>query len=214
MPGATRNTYPRKMPASSDDDAIVEPPDTSSTGTASTGTATGALGACPGCGLRLPEADGPTHPYMTSSVACWDTYTYLLAAQYGDAGRMGLHQLVVDSYAVQHPGSTQDPRAVQSVGIHLMTLCLFLDHGTDPALGTTLHKRMVERPTFHPLPAPTTRGELTCADVPLSAPAEQIRRATFDWARSAWSAWSEHHATVHGWLTIAGLLPSTDAPRA
>lgn len=45
-----------------------------------------------------------------------------------------------------------DPRAVQSVGIHLMTLCMFIEQGTDPALGTRLHRLAA---TGVPSPAPS-----------------------------------------------------------
>src|SRR5688572_24525153 len=90
---------------------------------------------CPGCGVALPAETGPTHPYMLGSPACWRGFGELLAAQYSEPRRMGFHQVVVDAYAAQHPGG-DDPRAVQSVAIHLMTLALFLERGVDPALGT------------------------------------------------------------------------------
>jgi len=56
---------------------------------------------------------------MTCSPACWIRYGDLLAVQYASPRRMAFHQLVVDTYAVQHPDS-DDPRAIKSVGIHLM----------------------------------------------------------------------------------------------
>jgi hypothetical protein len=90
---------------------------------------------------------------MTCSPACWVRYGDLLAAQYSNPERMAFHQLVVDTYAVQHPDG-DDPRAIRSVGIHLMTLCLCLERGTDPSLGTRLHRRMVDRPVFHQLEPP------------------------------------------------------------
>jgi hypothetical protein len=43
---------------------------------------------------------------------------------------------------------------VHSVGIHLMALCRFLERGTDPSLGTRLHRRMVCRPVFYQLNPP------------------------------------------------------------
>jgi hypothetical protein len=98
---------------------------------------------------------------------------------------------------------------VQSVAIHLMTLCLFLEHGANPALGTQLHKTMVERPSFHPLPAPESRGTLTVASMPLEANPVTAREAAYAWARSAWDAWHEHHDVVEGWLLESGLrLPT------
>jgi hypothetical protein len=153
----------------------------------------------------LPAQDGRAHAYMTGSAAYWAAYGDLLAAQYNDPQRMQFHQLVVDSYAVQHPG-TDDPRAVRSVGIHLMTLCLFLEHGADPSLGTGLHKRMVERPVFHRVMPPEQRGRLTCLDVPTSGPVDQARSSVYAWANDAWAAWSAHHGTVRTWLISSGLV--------
>src|SRR5689334_6930416 len=98
--------------------------------------------ACPGCGLVLPELDGPRHRYIGASAACWALYGEVLASIYGDESRRRLLQLVVDSYAVQHPGSP-GRRAAQSVAIHLMTLCLCLEERCDPAQGPRLHREMV-----------------------------------------------------------------------
>jgi hypothetical protein len=162
---------------------------------------------CPGCSVRLPAVDGPSHEYMTSSAACWRVYCALLAAQYSDPDRMRFHQLVVDTYAVQHPGG-DDRRAIQSVGIHLMTLCLFLEHGVDPALGPRLHQRMVARPTFHRIVPPDFRGHMTCADIPTTTPSTHARAAVFAWARQTWHSWSPSHPTVRGWVTASGLAPT------
>lgn len=143
------------------------------------------------------------HPYMTSSAGCWQRYGELLAAQYADQQRMAFHQLVVDTYAVQHPGAG-DARAIQSVGIHLMTLSMFIEQGTDPSLGTRLHRRMAARSVFHHLSPPTSRGTLTVLNVAVDGPVEAARRETFAWARDVWGAWEEHHRTVRQWLTEAG----------
>lgn len=164
---------------------------------------------CPGCLVHLPAVDGPAHPYMTCSAACWSRYGDLLAAQYSDPRRMAFHQLVVDSYAVQHPGG-EDRRAVQSVGIHLMTLCLFVERDVDPALGPGLHRRMVARPVFHHLAPPPSRGRVTVGDMPLDGDPSAARRAAYAWAGDAWQAWAEHHAVVRSWLDESGLGRSRD----
>lgn len=145
---------------------------------------------------------------MTCSPSCWARYGDLLSAQYSDPARMAFHQLVVDAYAVQHPDGA-DPRAVQSVGIHLMTLCLFLERSTDPSVGARLHRRMVDRPVFHRLEPPPSRGRLTMLDVPLAADPSTARAATYAWAEQAWAAWEPHHQTVRAWVDTSGL----DAPR-
>ena len=117
---------------------------------------------------------------------------------------MAFHQLIVDTYAVQHPDG-DDPRAVRSVAIHLMTLCLFLERGADPSLGTRLHRRMVDRPAFHQLEPPSSRGGLTMLDVPLEGDPDVARAASYGWADGAWRTWATHHQTVREWVDKSGL---------
>ncbi|HET6818310.1 MAG TPA: DUF5946 family protein [Mycobacteriales bacterium] len=158
--------------------------------------------ACPGCGGRFAPGDGPTHPYMESSPGCWRVFGEVVAADYSSVARMTFHQVIVDAYAAQHPGAG-DRRQVQSVGLHLMTLCLFLEHDVDPALGPELHRRMIDRPLFHRLPR-TGPGELTVAHVPTHGRAEGVRRAAFEWATAVWTAYEPAHATVAEWLRVSG----------
>ena len=82
--------------------------------------------ACPGCGLVLPDHDGPVHDYIGASAACWQLYGRVLARDYGEFGMPDEHKFIVDAYAVQHPGENV-PRARQSVGLHLIRLCLMLE---------------------------------------------------------------------------------------
>lgn len=162
---------------------------------------------CPGCGAVLPRVDGPGPEYLLASPACWAAYGELLAAQYQDPARRGFHQLAVDAYGVQHPGPVHEHRAVQSLALHLMTLCLFLEHGVDPALGSDLHRRMADHPVFAPLDPPVGRGGLTVLDVPAHAAPGDVRVAVRAWAAGAWDAWHTHHPTVRSWLAASGLLP-------
>lgn len=158
--------------------------------------------ACPGCGLELPPVDGPTHRYMTASPACWSAFGELLAADYSSPERQALHQLVVDAYAAQHPGEGLREQ-VQSVGLHLMTLCLFLEQGADPALGTALHKRMIRRPVFHRL-EPSGRSPITVLHVPLEGSLDDARQAAYEWGKAVWDLYAHEHATVRHWLEEAG----------
>ena len=158
---------------------------------------------CPGCGAELPPVAGPVHAYLTSSPACWHGFGELLAADYASPERMGLHQVVVDTYAAQHPGAGRR-RQVQSVGLHLMTLALFLEHGTDPALGTALHRRMIRRPRFHPSDADRRRNAPPCCTVPTDGPASVARVAAYEWAGAVWETYRHEHDTVRAWLREAG----------
>jgi len=101
---------------------------------------------------------------LLSSPACWAAYGEVSSRAYLDPQRLEVLQVQIDAYAVQHPGG-HERRAAQSVGIHLMTLCLVFERGADPREGPRLHRLMVERPVFHWLEPPRTRGTVTVLDV-------------------------------------------------
>jgi Family of unknown function (DUF5946) len=65
--------------------------------------------------------------YYQTNAECWDLYTEVLAAEYSNAFLFGqVHQLTVDSYAVQHAG---EPHPDKSVDVHLSGLYLGLVKG-------------------------------------------------------------------------------------
>jgi hypothetical protein len=148
---------------------------------------------------------------MTSSPGCWSGFGELLAKDYSSADRMTFHQVVVDTYAAQHPGSGALPQQVQSVGLHLMTLCLFLECATDPALGTALHRKMMaRRPAFRPLER-SGPGELTWTHVPMDGAPHLVRGSAYAWASAVWDSYRDEHPTVRTWLEQAGFqLPERD----
>lgn len=155
---------------------------------------------CIGCGGLVPRMDGPTHRYMESSAGCWHVYGQVLSREYGDPAFGSRHRLTVDSYAVQHPGRPS-AQAIQSVCLHLMSLCLVLERGLDVAYATRVMgaaTRTKER--FLWLTPPTSLGAITVSDVIGVATAVQHEEKVRAWAGGAWRAWAEHHATVRGWL--------------
>ena len=90
---------------------------------------------CFGCGGLVPQMDGPTHRYMLSSPGCWHVYGQVLVRDYTDPALRDVHRLTVDSYAVQHPGQPT-PQAIQSVCVHLMSLCLIVERGLATSYAT------------------------------------------------------------------------------
>lgn len=154
---------------------------------------------CEGCGLVLPLQDGPTHPYFAASSECWALFGEVLAREFGDREYFRLHQLTVDAYAVQHSRGS-DRRAIQSVALHLITLCVVLEHGVDPRLGPRLHKRLADGASFQPLEPPETTGRMTVADVHGARTPADHERLVDAWARDVWAAWEPHHATVRDWV--------------
>lgn len=156
---------------------------------------------CPGCGAQLAPCDGPVHPYMTSSPACHAQFSRILAAEYSSAALQATHRLSVDTFAVQHPGTNQSRRQIQSVGLHLARLCLQLDTARPPKqtndimLGLSRHKH-----TLIPLPSPA-RFTRTAADVAPHAGSPQHPEQVRLWAQAAWQDWAAHHAYIRSWIS-------------
>lgn len=168
--------------------------------------------SCPGCGLATSRGGGPVPEEHVASAGCFALYGHLLARGYADPEYYRVaHQVVVDAYATQHAGGTSR-RQVQTVGLCLMTLRLFLDNGVHPAEGPALHKRMVaRRPDFTRLAPPDTRGLMTVADVLTARSASEHARHALEWGAQVWRAWAPHHATIATWNAHA--LASTGTRR-
>jgi hypothetical protein len=123
----------------------------------------------------------------------------VLAREYGDPAYFRVHQLTVDTYAVQHPGP-RERRTIQSLGLHLISLCLVVERGGDPTAGPRLHQRLAGRASFDWLEPPEPRGRLTVADVRHAGDPGEHADAVEAWARDVWAAWAPHHETVRGWV--------------
>ena len=158
------------------------------------------LTPCFGCGALVPETDGPTHGYLGASPGCWAVYGEVLAREYQDYALYApVHRLTVDAYAAQHPGEPS-PQSRQSVGVHLIRLCLQLERGlphekaNDAMLRISAHSDR-----FLWLDPPSQPGEVTVLDVHRTTNPPDHMDAVRRWARSVWDAWSPHHATVRRW---------------
>jgi uncharacterized protein DUF5946 len=140
---------------------------------------------------------------MDSSPACWHAFGLVLAREYQTPILQSIHRLSVDSYAVQHPGGTSR-QAVQSVGVHLARLCLFLEHGlsAEDANAAMLRVGKIKADMFQ-LARPASLGSVTVADVAAADDATRHIETVHQWARAAWLAWSEHHETVRRWARLA-----------
>lgn len=162
--------------------------------------------ACPGCGVRLNPAEGPTHAYMTSSPACWSAYNEILAREFQDPAYFSVHQLSVDAYAVQHPGDPADRRAVQSVNIHLTSLYVIFELNRDFAAARGALKTLADdfKDEFLPL-SPPAAYDMTVKDVLAASMAEEHGCLVREWARSAWRAWSDHHGVARAWVQRLGM---------
>jgi len=155
---------------------------------------------CPGCGAELEPIDGPVHAYMASSPACYAAFNKLLAAEYSDPNLLDVHRLTVDTYAVQHPGSPDDRRCIQSVGLHLARLCVQLERTllpketNDAMLGLSKHKASLVHLE------PPLGFQVTAADVAPFAGGPEHADKVRDWGARTWDDWSVHHDYVRAWL--------------
>lgn len=155
---------------------------------------------CFSCGGVYPDIDGPVHRYMSSTPGCWSVYGEVLAREYSDPAYFDVHRLTVDAYAVQHPGAT-DRQSIQSVGVHLIRLCLFLEHGlTAENANNAMLEAGKNKHSFVFLEPPRNFGTITAADVYKAKSVKEHKAIVKEWAKTAWDAWSIHHGTIHQWL--------------
>lgn len=156
---------------------------------------------CVGCGALFEPEDGPIHPYMLSSAACFRRFTDALAAEYSDLALMATHRLTVDTFAIQHPGKNSERRAVQSVALHLTRLTIQLSgryspqETNDVMLGLGKFK---EELTYL---APPSKFTLTTADLARHTGTDTHAAFVREWAQATLDDWSAHKETVQGWIT-------------
>ena len=147
----------------------------------------------------FPASAGPVHRYMESSPGCWAVYGEVLAREYGDAAYFSVHHLTVDAYAAQHPGQPS-PQSIQSVAVHLVSLCLTFEHALPAELATAAMLAAAKgKAAFRWLEPPADRGRITAADVHRAGSAKEHARTVRAWAENVWAAWSMHHDTIRTW---------------
>ena len=154
----------------------------------------------------MPDIVGPTHRYIGASSGCWAAYGKLLEREATDARYMRFHQMTVDAYCAQHPG-TPSPQAIRSVAVHLVGLHLQLEcdllaerlyaaRQRISSLGKEGRLKLVW------LEPPASFGEITVLDVLEAENPVEYGERVRSWAEAVWEAWSDHHDTVRRWATI------------
>jgi Family of unknown function (DUF5946) len=106
------------------------------------GAHVGQIRACAGCGLELYAEAGSPAPRPHASPGCWALYGEVTATAMSDPTLADLHQLTVDTYAAQHPGT--DVPAITTV-LALIGLYLALGEGASGLYVRTAHKRLADR---------------------------------------------------------------------
>jgi hypothetical protein len=129
-----------------------------------------------------------------------------MGRQLSDPRQAGVHMLAVDVYMAQHPG-TPGRQAAQSAWVHLVGLCLVLEHDFDVVMSARAKARLAAPDAaFVWLEPPASLGAVTVLDV-LAAPDADGAAAVWRWAESVWTAWTAHHAVIR--TRAAGLLAAS-----
>lgn len=165
-------------------------------------TQTSTLKPCVGCGALVPDIDGATHKYIGAPAGCWAIFGEVLAKEFSDIAYFSVHQLTVDAYAVQHPG-TPSRQSIQSVGVHLVSLFYQLERGFDSSQIIKIRKRLSTRSEgFVWLEPPGSPGAVTILNVVKAKDAVEHEGIVREWAWVAWRAWSSHHEVVRQWAML------------
>jgi hypothetical protein len=119
-----------------------------------------------------------------------------MGRQLADPGLAGARMLAVDVYMAQHPG-VPGRQASQSVWVHLIGLCLALEHGYDGIASARAKSRAAApEASFEWLEPPASLGPMTTLDVLATATPDEHRAAVRRWAMSVWEAWGAHHGAI------------------
>ena len=130
--------------------------------------------------------------------ACQDIFDELSARAWSTPGRGSVHNLVVDTYAMQH--SEEYGRSAKSFVAHLTGLCCGVEARGDTELYWQIPRWLDGRVDLaRPQDLPH-RGAMTIADVRNPAREEEYPELVRRWANDVWQAYGSLHNTARQWL--------------
>jgi hypothetical protein len=153
----------------------------------------GTVVSCPGCGLVLPPDGANLDADFNAAAACralmYELTYYTLAL--GDASF--IHQLAVDTYAVQHAGLPSKPI---STAFGLAGLYLVFERGFTGRQVQRVHMALAGRRKDWPrFERPHRTAAMTVRDV-VNAPLQAKDAAIRAWGEAVWEAWREHEERI------------------
>jgi len=142
----------------------------------------------------MPRSDRHYDRGFNASAECWSLFEEVIALEFQNAVLFGqVHQLTVDTYAVQHAGGRHPDK---SVCIHLVGLYLVLERSVRPVDVPPRLQRLARRASWPHLDPPDVRAALTVQDVALADSPETHASRVREWAAQVWKAWSPHRDTA------------------
>lgn len=163
------------------------------------------LEQCPDCRVWLPAVEGAAHRYIGASPSCWALFSALVNAGEPPLAPHPHNGLLLDAYAVQHPGQPSS-QAIQSVAVHLLALFGVLEAGMAPEQVLWIRQRAVhgEAPERHArfawLTPPDFTGSPTIADIVAGTTPQNRTERAIAYIQAVWRLWaSPHRTTIAGW---------------
>lgn len=153
---------------------------------------------CPDCGSALPTVSGATHRYIAASLACWAIYTALANGGHPPLAPSPTNLLLVDAYAVQHPGKPS-AQAIRSVAVHSLVLYGVFEAGVAAKHALWIRRRALrarrgaKHELYEWLEPPDLTRLITIAEV-AGQPTPQARAdLARDYVYEVWRCWSRRH---------------------
>lgn len=151
-----------------------------------------ALTHCPACGAAIEGGEA----------ACHRLFEQMSGRSFSDLRYGGVHRMVVDVYALQHPD--RYCISAKSLAAHLCGLCELIERGGSPTLPNRALRAWLDGPSDLVKPElPAERGDITIVDVWAIEDPAAYRDAVRDWAESVWAAYRPLHAIAREWLDQA-----------
>lgn len=150
---------------------------------------------CIGCGVLLQDRPEPLHTYLSVSSGCWGRFNDAMVLHYSDPTFWNSHQLLIDTYVLQHSCEPDDKRARKSATLHAAALASQVEYGFTHDRVVTLRKSISKMQDFEWI-EPPSKYRMTIVDVVLDQGAERHFQTAKDYAEAVWEDWSPNHALV------------------
>ena len=116
---------------------------------------------------------------------------------------------------MQHPGTSTGQAAINSVGIHLIALCLHFEKNLPVSqiirtMGELSKGRLFQ---VHWLAPPEDPYPVTVVDLLDATSPEDYSARVLRWAETTWDVWGAHHDQVREWAELTSLYTSPSPPR-
>lgn len=142
---------------------------------------------CGECGAQIEGGTAACHELMAD-----------LTVRSPDPRRLVVRRMVVDAYALQHPGSKCPTD--KDTAAHLLSLCCALEYDNSLEIQSGMTSWLRRARDLPPLTPPELRGGLTIEDADAATSIEEYIDKVRKWGLSVWEAWHPHHDTVRGWI--------------